>query len=66
MERASDAIKIFELNVRLFPKYAKGFHRLGDGYIALEDRQNAQKAWKLAVALGFKPTQGKLDNLEKE
>lgn len=62
--RNADAVKIFELNVEIFPDYANGFDSLGDGYMATGDKQKAKEAWQKAVELGFTASKDKLEALE--
>lgn len=59
-----DAIKIFELNVKEFPKYANGFDSLGDAYLKVDEKQKAIEAWEKAVILGSEFTKEKLNELK--
>lgn len=60
----TEAVKIFEMNVAIFPQYGNGYDSLGDGYMAVGDQQKAKMAWQKAVELGNVVTQDKLQELQ--
>jgi len=63
MKKPEDAIRIFELNVEMYPDYANGFDSLGDGYLAIGDTTKTIEVWEKAIGLGNDVTKGRLENL---
>lgn len=59
-----DAIKIFSLNVEMYPDYDNGFDSLGDAYIANHDTMYAIAAYEKAISLGMEITKSKLEALK--
>ncbi|MEM7549697.1 MAG: amidohydrolase family protein [Bacteroidota bacterium] len=54
LEKPLDAVKIFKLNVKIFPKDGNLFNSLSDGYFALEETEKAIQAMKKAQSFGYK------------
>jgi tetratricopeptide (TPR) repeat protein len=65
-ELLNEAIKIFELNVEVFPEYANGYDSLGDAYLKVNDPERAMVAWGKAIALGSEFTKEKLNELRNK
>ena len=63
-----DAIKIFELNVHLFPESSNPFDSLGEAYLAKGDKKNALINYKKSYLLDANNTNAKdiAERLEKE
>jgi len=57
------AIKLFQLNVELFPENGNLWDSLGDGYLAVGDREKARASFQQALALGHTESTEKLDAL---
>lgn len=66
MEKPEEAIRIFKLNVEMYPDYANGFDSLSDGYLAIGDTIKTIEVWEKAIELGFAPTEERLENLLNE
>jgi tetratricopeptide (TPR) repeat protein len=49
--RTEAAVSVFELNVRLHPRYANGWDSLGEAYVRTERRSDAIVAFRRAIAL---------------
>lgn len=56
LNRKKEAVKLFGLQTMLFPEVANGFDSLGEAYLAMGDRKNAEIALLQAIAInpGFK------------
>lgn len=50
-ERTEEAIALFELNVRVHPRYANGWDSLGEGYARADRREDAIAAFQRALEL---------------
>jgi len=63
--KLKEAVRIFELNIEIFPEYANGYDSLGDGYLAVGEKHKALKVWEKAVTLGFGYSKDKIERLKK-
>lgn len=57
------AVKLFEKNVELYPEDGNLWDSLGDSFTAIQDKEQAIKSYKKAIALGYNGSQKKLDDL---
>ena len=62
-DKTTEAVKIFELNIEIFPDYANGYDSLGDAYLASGNKGKTIEVWKKAVELGSTATESRLDQL---
>lgn len=65
MEKPEEAIRIFELNIEMYPDYANGYDSLGDAYLTIGDTTKTIKVWEKAIELGSATTKERLKNLLK-
>lgn len=67
-KRLDDAIKIFEINVRLFPASANAYDSLGEAFLAKGDKKNAAANYKKSFELNPQNLAAKeiIEKLEKE
>jgi pimeloyl-ACP methyl ester carboxylesterase len=65
-ERAEEAVALFKLNVEMYPGGYNGYDSLGDGYLALGNREAAAASYKKALELNpdSRNTAQKLKKLE--
>jgi pimeloyl-ACP methyl ester carboxylesterase len=65
--RAEDAVALFKLNVEMYPGGYNGYDSLGDGYLALGNREAAAASYKKALELNpdSRNTAQKLKKLEQ-
>jgi CubicO group peptidase (beta-lactamase class C family) len=49
--RSDDAIKVFQLNVEIYPEYANGYDSLAEAYSAKGDKQQAIRNYAKSLAL---------------
>ena len=64
MEKPEEAIRIFKLNVEMYPDYANGFDSLGDGYLAIGDTTKTIEVWEKAIELGSEVTRERLKSIK--
>ena len=57
------ALKLFKINVQLYPEDGNLWDSLGDGYKANNLKDAAIKSYQKAIDLGFKDSQEKLTEL---
>ena len=62
-QRSKDALAVFELNAWAHPKSANAQDSLADGYLSVEDKENAKEAVQRAIALA--PSDQTLDAAAK-
>ena len=65
MKYINEAIKIFLVNVELFPEYDNAFDSLGDAYLANNDTTHAIIAYDKAISFGLETSKSKLEELKK-
>ncbi len=65
-DRVSEAVSVFELNVRTHPRYANGWDSLGEAYVKAGRREDAIRAFRQALAIqpGLAPSVQWLQQLE--
>lgn len=51
VSRAKDAVEVFKLNTKAYPRSANAFDSLGDGYSAIGSRDEAIKSYEQALAI---------------
>ena len=59
------ALKLFKMNVQLYPEDGNLWDSLGDGYNANNLKEDAIKSYQKAIELGYKDSQEKLTKLAK-
>ncbi len=64
LERPFDAVKIFEFNVKLFPKSGNLYDSLSDGYLATGEMEKAIETIKKAQSFGYKLSNDKQKIIE--
>lgn len=58
------AVAVFKMNTQLFPKDGNSWDSLGEGYLAVGDKDAARKSYQQAVKLGFEPAAKTLNKLQ--
>ena len=63
--REAEALSVFELNVRVHPRYANGWDSLGEAYVTAGRRDDAVRAFERALVIepGLAPAQAWLRRL---
>lgn len=64
-ENLNWAVELFKINVQLYPKDGNLWDSLGDGYKANNLKEEAIKSYQKAIELGYKDSQEKLLELNK-
>ncbi len=65
MKRVTDAVKIFELNIEVYPNSGNAFDSLGDGYLANNEIKKAKEAYAKAIESGYEASSDKLKKLSE-
>ena len=64
-ENLNWAVELFEMNVLLYPRDGNLWDSLGDGYKAIDSKEDAINSYKKAIELGYEESQEKLTELSK-
>ena len=59
------SLELFKMNVRLYPDDGNLWDSLGDGYLANKLKEDAIKSFEKAIELGYKDSQKKLTDINK-
>ena len=64
-EHKNWAVALFEKNIELFPSDGNLWDSLGDGYMSINQKDEAIKSYLKAIELGYKGSRKKLNKLSK-